>query len=456
MKKNDIFTTQITSYTSEGLGICRINEMAVFVPETAVGDILEVRITKVMKSYAYGKKERIITASASRTDIDCPAFPRCGGCDFRHISYEEELLFKKRRVEDALRHITGIDLLPEKIIGAEKICFYRNKAQFPVKMYDGKPELGFYRERSHDIIPIDLCRIQRSECKDIISALKQWMKEYDIPPYDETTLTGTVRHLYVRSSSASGEFLVCIVTNTDVLPRAEVLTNYITKACPAVGGIVHNINKSSGNKILGDEYKTVYGRDYIYDNIGNLRFKISARSFFQVNTEQAYKLYLQAKEYAGLTGKENVVDLYCGTGTIGLFMADSAKKVFGMEIIPEAIADAKQNAAFNGISNAEFRVGDAADFDGSVFGKDNSDCIVFVDPPRKGLTEKLICTIADMKPVKTVYISCDPATMARDLKLFIQKGYTPVKCTAVDMFPRTRHVESVALLLPTSTYKNHV
>lgn len=447
MKKNDIFTTEITAYTSEGLGICRIDGIAVFVPETAIGDKLDVRITKVMSSYAYGRKERIIMPSENRIAVDCPAFPRCGGCDFRHISYDEELRFKKQRVEDVLRHITGIELVPKEIIGAENICFYRNKAQFPVRTYNGNTELGFYRERSHDIIPINECKIQHIECKSIISALKAWMNEYNITPYDELTLSGTVRHLFIRSSSATGELLVCIITNTDSLPHSDALVEHILKAAPSVAGIIHNINKTSGNKILGDKFSTVYGRDYIYDTIGTLKFKISVRSFFQVNTEQVYKLYSKAKEYAALTGKENVVDLYCGTGTIGLFMADKAKKVFGMEIVPEAIHDAKENAAINGISNVEFKVGDASDFEGSVFGKDNSDdCVVFVDPPRKGLTEKLINTITNMQPLRIVYISCDPATMARDLKLFIAKDYTPVECTAVDMFPRTRHVETVVCL----------
>lgn len=447
MKKNDIFTAEITAYTSEGLGICRIDGMAVFVPETAVGDKLDVRITKVTSSYAYGKKERVTIPSENRIAIDCTAFPRCGGCDFRHISYDEELRFKKQRVEDVLRHITGIELAPKEIIGAENICFYRNKAQFPVRTYNGNTELGFYRERSHDIIPINECKIQHTECKSVISALKKWMTEYNISPYDELALSGMVRHLFVRSSSATGELLVCIITSTDTLPHADTLIEYIIKAVPSVAGIIHNVNKSSGNKILGDKFNTIYGRDYIYDTIGTLKFKISVRSFFQVNTAQAYKLYSKAKEYAALTGNENVVDLYCGTGTIGLFMAENAKKVFGMEIIPEAIHDAKENAALNSISNAEFKVGDASDFDSSVFCKESSDdYVVFVDPPRKGLTEKLIGTIAELQPLRIVYISCDPATMARDLKLFIAKGYTPVECTAVDMFPRTRHVESVVCL----------
>lgn len=446
MKKNDIFTTEITAYTSEGLGICKINGMAVFVPETAIGDKLNVRITKVMTSYAYGRKEQLLTPSPNRIASDCSAFPRCGGCDFRHISYEEELRFKKQRVADVLQHITGIDLVPQDIIGADNICFYRNKAQFPVKLYNGITELGFYRERSHDIIPIEQCKIQHPECKGVIAALKKWMNEYNIPPYDELKLNGTVRHLYVRSSTATGELLVCVITNTDAIPHAERLVEYITKACPSVAGIVHNVNKTNGNKILGNKFTVIYGRDHIYDTIGKLKFKISVRSFFQINTMQACKLYSKAKEYAELSGKEMVIDLYCGTGTIGLFMADSAKEVFGMEIIPEAIHDANENAELNGISNATFKVGDATDFDSKLLGKSSTDCVVFVDPPRKGLTEKLINTITDMQPLRIVYISCDPATMARDLKLFIANGYTPTKCTAVDMFPRTRHVESVVCI----------
>ncbi len=444
MKKNDIYTAEITAYTSEGMGICKINDMAVFVPESAVGDLLEIKIVKVMKNYAYARKERIISASPERVPSDCPKFPVCGGCDFRHISYEAELRFKKQRVADVLHHITGIDLEPEEMIGADNINSYRNKAQFPVKLYNSKPELGFYRERSHDIIPVENCLIQSPDCEKIIIALKNWMERYNVLPYDEVTLSGVVRHLFTRQSSDNGDILVCIITNTEKFPHKSELIDILREASGKITGIVQCVNKLNGNKILGDKYITLWGRDFIFDKIGNLKFKISVPSFFQVNTAQATKLYQRAKDYAELTGNEHVIDLYCGTGTIGLFMADRAKSVFGIEIIDEAVKDARLNAERNGIANAEFITGDATKFDGNK--AQNEDKVVFVDPPRKGLNDELIKTIVDMEPLRVVYVSCDPATMARDLKTFIELGFRPIRCTAVDMFPRTRHVETVVLL----------
>ncbi len=441
MKKNDIFNAEITSYTSEGLGIARIDNMVVFIPNSAVGDVADIRITKVEKTYAYGKVEHLISPSPARIQNDCPAFPRCGGCDFRHISYEEELRFKRQRVEDVLHRITGIELSPEEIIGADNIYSYRNKAQFPVKLCNGSVELGFYRERSHDIIPVNSCHIQQEKCAEIISSLKKWMTKYGILPYDEITHKGIVRHLYTRGCSKTEEMLVCIVSTADKLPNADKLIDELIKI-KGICGIIHCTNKSTGNRVLGEKYSTLWGNDYIYDYIGNLKFKVSVQSFFQINTEQVFKLYSKAKEYAQLTGTENVIDLYCGTGSIGLFMADKANSVFGMEIIPEAIRDAKINAELNGIKNSKFITGDATALTPNALPHIENN-VIFVDPPRKGLTNELIDTICSLSPIKVVYISCDPATMARDLKQFIVNGYEPVKCAAVDMFPRTRHVESV-------------
>lgn len=451
MKKNDIFTTEITAFTSEGLGICRINDTVVFVTETAIGDKLEVRITKVTSSYACGRKEKLISPAKCRIESDCPSFPKCGGCDFRHITYEEELNFKLQRVEDCVRRIAGIQLPPEKIIGAKHIDNYRNKAQFPVQNVNGTVQLGFYRERSHDIIPTDNCLIQHKDCPDIIKALKVWMLKFNIQPYDEIAHSGIIRHLYTRTSSSTGEFLVCIVSYTDSIPHSKELVDMLLETDVNIKGIILCVNKTHGNKILSDSYKLLWGKDFIFDNIGELKFKISAQSFFQVNTEQALELYSQAKEYAQLTGNEDIIDLYCGTGTIGLFMCDKARSLYGMEIISQAIHDAKMNAELNGINNANFEVGDAGSFSlkDKKFKPDNT--VVFVDPPRKGLTPELIESIAEFSPKKLVYISCDPATMARDIKLFAQKGVFLQKYCAVDMFPRTRHVETVCLLSKPNT-----
>lgn len=446
MKKNDIFTAKITSYTSEGFGICRINDTVVFVPETAVGDIIDVRITKVASAYAYGRKEKLLTPSKARIANDCPAFPRCGGCDFRHISYEEELSFKKQRVADVLQRITGIDLVPEEIIGADKTDFYRNKAQFPVKLYNGSAELGFYRERSHDILPVNKCLIQHEDCECIISAFKKWMDKFKIQPYDEINGSGIIRHLYTRSSRKTGEFIVCIITLTEKMPHKSELVQYLLDSGIKIKGVVQCVNKSGGNKVLGDKYITLYGDNFIYDYIGKLKFKVSVQSFFQINTEQAYKLYSKAKEYADLSGNEDIIDLYCGTGTIGLFMADKAKSLLGIEIIPEAIEDARLNAKLNNIDNATFAVADATSLSDDTFKQYTQNTVIFVDPPRKGITDSLIEKITAVNPLKIVYISCDPATMARDLKGFIENGYCPTRCAAVDMFPRTHHVETVVLL----------
>lgn len=446
MKKNDIFATEITAFTSEGLGICRINDTVVFVPETAIGDKLNVRITKVTSSYAYGRKESLISPAKCRVTSDCKAFPKCGGCDFRHITYEEELKFKLQRVEDCVRRIAGIDLAPECIIGAKKINNYRNKAQFPVQNVNGTPELGFYRERSHDIIPTQSCLIQHADCPDVVNIFKQWMNKYSIQPYDEISHNGIIRHLYTRTSTSTGDFLICIVSYTDKIPYIKELTKMLLNTNIKISGIIQCINRSHGNKILSDDYRLLWGKDYIYDCIGELKFKISAQSFFQVNTEQAFKLYSKAKEYAQLTGNEDIIDLYCGTGTIGLFMCDKARSLYGMEIIPQAIHDAKINAEINGISNAIFETGDAGKLSLESKKFDPCNTVVFVDPPRKGLDKALIDSIAEFSPKKLVYISCDPATMARDVKIFAEKGITVQKYCAVDMFPRTRHVETVCLL----------
>ncbi len=455
LKKNEIHNADITAYSSEGTGICRINDTVVFVPGAAVDDNADIRIVKVSKSYAYGRIEKLIKSSPARKEIDCPQFPKCGGCDLRHLSYDEELRFKKQRVTDCLKHIAGLDIVPEEIIGADNTNRYRNKAQFPVGSKNGSTVFGFFRERSHDIIPIEDCLIQNEQCSEVLCAVKEWMDKYNVDPYDEETHLGTVRHVYTRSSRKTGEMLVCIVTFTDMLPHRDKLKDILISRVPSVSGIIQCINKTIGNRILSEEYKTVWGKSFIFDYIGELKFKVSARSFFQVNTDQAFRLYSKAKEFAELTGEENVIDLYCGTGTIGLFMADKAKTLFGMEIVSEAIADAKENAELNGIVNAEFVCGDATLLGSDKLKKDGK-TVIFVDPPRKGLTNGLIDEITAVYPERVVYVSCDPATLARDLKHFAENGYDAKRCVAVDMFPRTRHVETVVLLSKLNEAKHHV
>lgn len=445
MQKNDIYETEITAYTSEGLGICRIEGMVVFVPETAVGDKLLVRILKITKNAAYGKKEKLLVPAHCRIANDCSAFPKCGGCDFRHISYEEELQFKYNRVTEALKRIGGLSLIPEAIIPSNSIVGYRNKAQFPVQLQNGKIAIGFYRQHSHDVVSFNQCHIQNELCNKVIPVIQQWMEENRIAPYDEATGRGIVRHIYIRTSTAFGDALVCLITAVKKLPASERLCSLLTAQFPQIKGILQCYHPARTNKILGNDFQTLYGNNQIQDKIGGLIYQISPQSFFQVNTAQAEKLYQKAKDYANLTGEETVIDLFCGTGTIGLFMADSAKKVLGIEIVPEAIENAVQNAHMNHISNAEFRVGNAANITVSDLPQ-NEKTVVVVDPPRKGLSSSLIQTIHALSPLRIVYISCDPATMARDIKEFSELGWNAERCCVIDMFPRTRHVETVVLL----------
>ncbi|MEG1987815.1 MAG: 23S rRNA (uracil(1939)-C(5))-methyltransferase RlmD [Oscillibacter sp.] len=447
--QNNVYTGTVQGYSSEGLGIVRLEGAVVFVPAAVRGETVDLKITKVMKNCAAGEIVTIHNPSPERREPMCPHFGICGGCDFQHLVYAEELLAKRQRVQDALHRIGGLDLEVEEILGAVNPMRYRNKSQYPVGP-DGS--IGFYRARSHRVVPIKECLIQTAVSDVTAQAVGEWMRKYDIPAYDETTGKGLLRHVYVRVNK-KGESLCCILVNGKRVPHEPELVGLICAAAPQTIGVMLGANTRPGNVILGDKYFTLWGQNYIMDELCGLQFKLSVPSFFQVNREQAEVLYGKALEFAALTGEETVLDLYCGAGAITLCMASQAKKVIGAEIVSAAIADARENAERNGIENAEFFCGDVAEVAAKLEGDGLRPDVVLVDPPRKGLAPEVIRAIGDLGPRRVVYVSCDPATLGRDAKLFAQAGYVAKRAVAVDLFPSTCHVESVVLLERDPDYK---
>lgn len=442
LAKNQLHTVTITGYTAEGLGVARADGQVIFVHGGVRGERCVIRILKVLKHMAYGRVEELLEPSPARREPDCPHFPACGGCDFRHISYEEELEAKRRRVEDALRRVGGVEIGVEEILGCEAIDGYRNKAQFPVSA-DGRA--GFFRARSHQVIPALDCRLQAPQANAAAAAVEAYLKDFDVPAYDESSGGGLLRHIYIRTNYL-GQSLVCLVVNGGSLPHEAELVRRIRDACPDVAGILLNTNVRDTNVVLGDSYRVIWGGDVLTDVLCGLRFRLSAPAFYQVNRVQAERLYGKAVEYAALTGQETVLDLYCGAGTITLAMARYARQVIGVEIVPEAIENARQNAAANGIQNASFFSGDARDIARKLAAEALRPQVVVVDPPRRGLDSDVIRTIAEMEPERVVYVSCDPGTLARDVKRFADCQYAVMRAAAVDLFARTRHVETVVLM----------
>ena len=442
LQKNQLHTVTITGYTAEGLGVARIDGQVVFVHNAVRGEACTIRILKALKRSAFARVEEILERSPARVEPDCPHYPACGGCDFRHLSYAEELEAKRQRVEDALRRVGGADVAVEEILGAETVDGCRNKCQFAVSPA-GQP--GFYRARSHDVVPILDCRLQAPQANAAAAAVAAYLRERRVPAYDERTGRGLLRHIYVRTNRA-GQALVCLVVNGDRLPREDALVRRIRAACPEAVGVVLNVNAKDTNVVLGDRYRTLWGEDTLTDVLCGLTFRLSAPSFYQVNRDQAERLYGKAIEFAGLTGRETALDLYCGAGTITLALARHAARVTGAEIVPEAIENAKENARTNGVTNAEFFCGDAGAVARRLAAQGIQPDVVVVDPPRKGLGEEVVPIIASMRPERVVYVSCDPGTLARDVKRFAATGYRAVRAATVDLFPRTQHVETVCLL----------
>ena len=432
----------IDGYASDGAGVARLDGMVVFVQGGIRGEACDVRLTHVGRSALWGLVEEVVNPSPARIFPRCLHYTKCGGCQFRHMNYAEELEAKRIRVEDALRRLGGAEIHVSAILGAEQVDRYRNKAQFPVAK---GPRIGFYRPRSHDVIDVDDCLLQGEAAARLRGAVKEWMAEYSIPAYNERTFTGLVRHVYVRTNRA-GRSLCCLLVNGRGVPREVELVRALRRAEPNLAGIVLGVNEKHNNVILGDSYRTLWGEDFLSDTLCGLTFRLSVPSFYQVNPAQTEVLYGKALEFAGLTGAETVLDLYCGIGTISLVMARKAGMVWGAEVVPQAVDDAIANARRNHIENARFLCADAGEAARYLEGEGVRPDVVCVDPPRKGLAEDVVDTIADMGPERVVYVSCDPGTLGRDVKRFAGRGYTLKKAVAVDMFPRTAHVETVVLL----------
>lgn len=450
LEKNNIYTARIEGYSSEGLGIARIDGQVVFVHGAVRGELCRVLVMKVLKNAAFGKVTELLEPSPERREPDCPYYGRCGGCDFRHLSYREELWAKRQRVQDALTRLGGSDVEVEEILGAADPLYYRNKSQYPVSA--GK--VGFYRARTHDVVDIEHCLIQKPQADAAAAALRDYMRDFAVPSYDEKTGRGLLRHLYVRTNRR-GESLVCVLANGERLPHEEELVGRLRRAVPDCVGVVLGVNTRRGNTILGERYRTLWGADTLEDELCGLTFRLSVPSFYQVNRDQAEVLYRKAVEYAGLTGGELVVDLYCGAGTITQVMAGGAGRVIGAEIVPEAIEDARENARRNGIENVEFFCGDAAQLAADFAGRGLRPDVICVDPPRKGLAPEAIAAAAQMAPQRVVYVSCDPGTLGRDVKRFAEYGYRVQRAAACDLFPRTRHIETVCLLSKLNV-KHHI
>lgn len=442
LKLGQIHTAFVEGYSSEGYGVVRLDGAVAFVPRAIRGERVDVRITRVMKTHALGELVKIQSPSPERAAPDCPYYGRCGGCDFRHLTYKEELWAKRRRVQDALARIGGSGVLVEEILGAKNPEHYRNKCQYPV---GPNGEIGFFQARSHRVVPVECCLLQPEACDRTARAVGSWMKRYHVPAYDESTGRGLIRHIYVRTNRR-GQSLCCVVAAGRKVPREAELAALVLAAAPQTVGVVLNVNTKKGNVILGEQYRTIWGENFIMDTLCGLEFKLSVPSFYQVNREQAEVLYGRALEFAGLNGSETALDLYCGTGTITLCLASRAKRVIGAEIVPAAIRDAEENARRNGVENVEFFCGDAAETAAKLAAEGLRPDVVTVDPPRKGLAPEVIASIAGMGPERVVYVSCDPGTLGRDVKIFGGFGYRAVRAAAVDMFPGTRHVETVVLL----------
>ena len=441
LEKNKVYRARVEGYTSEGLGVARIDGQAVFVHRALRGEDCDVLLLKVLKNAAFGKVVKVHEPSPHRVEPDCPYYGKCGGCDFRHMDREEELYAKKARVQDALRRIGGSDVQVEEILAGERL-HYRNKSQFPIAA-DGT--VGFYKARSHQVIPVENCLLQKVDTNNVQLKFDRYIRLYNVSCYDERTRQGLLRHLYVRSNGA-GESLVCIFANGRELPHEAELVALLREASPRIVGVVLGVNTQPTGAILGKEYRILWGTDVLTDELCGLTFRLSVPSFYQVNREMAEVLYDKAVEFATLTDTETVLDLYCGAGTITQVMARHAGRVIGAEIVPEAIEDAKANAKRNGVENVEFFCGDASAVAADFAAKGLRPDVICVDPPRKGLAPEVVRAAAQMAPRRIVYVSCDPATLARDVKLFAAEGYGAVRAAAVDMFPGTANVESVVAL----------
>ncbi len=444
LSKNDIITLDIDTLSSDGSGIGRYEGMAIFVPDTAIGDKISARILKVNKTYAYGKIEKILEASPDRVETDCDVHA-CGGCVYRHISYEAELRAKEQSVRDAFRRIGGFDLDPEPIAGSPQINRYRNKVQLPVAMTDGKAYCGFFSPRSHRVVPVSDCLLQPEIFTGICDAVIDFVNQNRISVYDEKSGRGLLRHIYLRKGFHTGEIMLCFVCTKETKLFDRLIPSLVGRF-PDTKTVLLNINSANTNVILGSKDICLYGSGTIQDIMCGVTVEISPHSFYQVNTEAAENVYRTARKFLDLDGSETLLDLYCGIGTVGLSMAQSVKRLIGVEIVPAAIRNAERNAVVNGITNAEFFTGDAGTVAAKLSDAGEKPDVVIVDPPRRGCDEETLAAITKMSPKKLVYISCNPATCARDLNILAKSGYELKRYKPFDMFPRTSHVETVAVI----------
>ena len=454
MKKDDILTIKIEDMGIDGEGIGRAENIPLFVKDAVIGDLVSVKIMKMKKNYGYARLMEILEPSEYRVAPRCEFHRACGGCQIQGLSYEKQLEFKERKVQNNLMRIGGfseelLNEVMEPIMGMEEPYHYRNKAQFPVaKDKNGNIVMGFYAGRTHSVIGCERCHIGDRVNEPVLAAVRDYMTVCTIPPYNEIDTSGTVRHILIRVGKKTGEVMVCLVINADTLPDTSYLVEKLCDSVPGIASVMININKEKTNVILGPVSKTIWGKSYIEDFIGDIRYRISPNSFYQVNPIQTEKLYTKALSLAELTGNETVWDLYCGIGTISLFLAKKARKVYGVEIVPQAIEDARQNALLNGIDNATFFAGKAEEVVPAYYDehRDEHADVMVVDPPRKGCDEKLLATMISMSPERIVYVSCDSATLSRDLKFLTSNGYDVRQVQCFDQFPHTCHVETVACL----------
>lgn len=447
VNKNEIIEIEITDLSHQGLGVGHVEGFPIFIENALPGEIVEAKMNHVGRRKAHGFTVNIIKKSPHRVEIVDSVHTQNGTMPLQHLSYEEQLIFKQKQVQNALSRIAGIEDFPVKeTIGMDHPFGYRNKAQIPVREINGQLTTGFYRKGSHDLIPIEDFAIQAPEIDEAIIITRDILRSYEVKAYNEEEHTGDIRHIIVRRGHFTEELMIVLVTNQLILPEAQAIVADLEAALPNLISVVQNINREKTNVILGNQSMVLYGQDYYEDELMNHRFKISHQSFYQVNSLQTEKLYQTAVDYANLTREETVVDAYCGIGTMTLALAEEAKQVYGVEIVPEAIADAKENAKVNHLDNVEFAVGDAGKWMVKEVKSGRKVDRVVVDPPRKGLTKNFIQSVIESQPERMVYVSCNPNTMARDIELLIAGGYELKKVQPVDMFPQTHHVECVALL----------
>ncbi|WP_010529626.1 23S rRNA (uracil(1939)-C(5))-methyltransferase RlmD [Lentibacillus jeotgali] len=449
VKKNQTITLQFEDLTHEGSGVGKINGYPLFVPYALPGEEGEVKVVKVNKNFGFGKLLNVTKSSEERVEPPCDVYYKCGGCQLQHMSYDMQLDMKQEQVKNAMRKIAHLEDVPvHPIIRMEDPWRYRNKVQMPVgEKEDGELKTGFYQKRSHRIIDgMETCNIQDELNDRMVEAVRRIADRFGISAYDEQNDTGVLRHIVVRTGEVTKDTMIVIITRTPDIPHQDELVKELINTYPHIKSIVHNINDRKTNSIWGKKSKAIWGEDYIYDTIGDIKFAISAKSFYQVNPPQTKKLYDKALEYARIGGNDTVVDAYCGIGTISLFMAQEAKKVYGVEVVPEAVDDAKKNAKLNGFTNAAFYVGEAEKVMPWWTAQGLRPDVVVVDPPRKGCDEELLKAMLGMEPKRIVYVSCNPSTLARDLRILEDGGYVTQEVQPVDMFPQTHHVESVCWL----------